>query len=344
MKTRKLLILLQAILVCGTSPILGIESVRHSNDQAIPAHRWDVVDIRFNVGEVPEQATDVEFSATFKSGDGKEIRIPGFYNGGAEYLLRFTPGSAGQWRYSTASSHPDLDELQGELSVNAERDGRRGGVVVDGEAPRRFSYENGDSYYPIAFECDWLFALDAENAEDIPVTRKFVDTLAENGFNQVVMNVFASDVPWTKYERLIAEHEFGSPRVFPFGGNNREPDHSRLNVDYFKRLDRVIDYLDHRGIAAHLMIYVWNKRVNWPAADSEEDNRYFDYVVKRYQAFPNLVWDVSKEALGYGRDDVNYISQRIERLRQLDQFDRLITVHDYSYCRRFTENVDFVSV
>jgi len=40
---------------------------------------------------------------------------------------------------------------------------------------------------------------------------------------------------------------------------------------------------------------------------SAEDNRYFDYVIKRYQAFPNIIWDVSKEALDYGRCDIPYI-------------------------------------
>jgi hypothetical protein len=101
--------------------------------------------------------------------------------------------------------------------------------------------------------------------------------------------LFASDVTWKKDDRLLAKYEYGSPDVFPFTGNNDAPDHSQLNIEYFKRLDRVIKYLDHRGIAAHLMIYVWNKRVNWPEANSEADTRYFDYVVKRYQAFPNMV-------------------------------------------------------
>ena len=132
--------------------------------------------------------------------------------------------------------------------------------------------------------------------------------------------------------------------MFPFGGNNTQPDHSTLNIDYFKRLDRVIDYLDQKGIVAHLMIYVWNKQVNWPAADSAADNRYFDYVVRRYQAYPNIVWDISKEALGYGHNDVNYISGRINRLRKLDAYQRMVTVHDYSYCQRFSDRLDFISV
>ncbi|MCO8120979.1 DUF4038 domain-containing protein [Stieleria sp. TO1_6] len=322
----------------------AIETVDHQQDKALSAYQYDVIDIRFQIEPASSEPTDVEFSATFESDSGQSLTVAGFYNGESEYRIRFTPPAVGNWRYATRSTTADLDGNVGKLSVHPARVGRKGGVVVDPDNPRNFEYENGEQYYPIAFECDWLFALDAENDSDIPVTRQFVDTLAENGFNQVVMNVFAYDVNWKKDNRLRPEFDYGRPSVFPFGGNNENPDYQKLNVDYFKRLDRVIDYLDQKGIVAHLMVYVWNKGVAWPEAKSEADNRYFDFVVRRYQAYPNLVWDISKEALGYGHTDVNYITDRIERLRRADVFDRLVTVHDYSYCRRFSQNVDFVSV
>ncbi|WP_442512221.1 DUF4038 domain-containing protein [Novipirellula sp. SH528] len=308
------------------------------------AQQWEVSEIRLAASELPAQPVDVDVSAKFENTAGQNLEVPGFYDGGTDYVIRFTPPTPGTWNYVTKSSLPAIDGKQGTLSVADAADGRKGGVVIDPKHSRRFRYENGDIYYPIAFECDWLFALDAENADDIPDTRKFVDTLAQQGFNQVVMNVFAYDVNWAKDKELDPKHEYGSPKVFPFAGSNTEPDHSKLNIEYFQRLDRVIDYLDQKGIAAHLMIYVWNKEVNWPEANFEADNRYFDYVVRRYQAYPNLVWDISKEALGYGHNDVNYISQRIERLRNLDAYKRLVTVHDYGYCKRFPEKLDFVSV
>lgn len=320
------------------------ETFAHNSSATLPASQWEVLDIQFQVSEVPKNPTELDFQSTFKNTTGDELTIAGIYNGDREYLLRFTAPASGQWTYSTKSSLPELNNLNGRLDVRPPKAGRKGGIIIDPQSSTRFRYKNGDSYYPIAFEADWLFALDAENEADIPATRTFVDQLAANGFNQVVMNVFAYDVNWAKDKSLVPEHDFGSPNVFPFGGNNDTPDHSQLNIDYFKRLDRVVEYLDEKDIAAHLMIYVWNKRVNWPEANSAADNRYFDYVVKRYQAFPNLIWDVSKEALGYGHSDVTYIHKRIKRLQKADSYNRLLTVHDYGYCRRFTDNVDFVSV
>jgi len=63
----------------------------------------------------------------------------------------------------------------------------------------------------------------------------------------------------------------------------------------------VIRERDRQDVAVHVMIYVWNKLVSWPKTDPDANTLYFDYVVKRYQTFPNLIWDISKEATGYWR-------------------------------------------
>ncbi|MEO1524908.1 MAG: DUF5060 domain-containing protein [Planctomycetota bacterium] len=312
--------------------------------QTEATRQWEMAELELMVSSTLPEPIDADVAVQFRHGSGKQISVPGFFDGNNEYKVRFTPPLPGTWQYSVESSLSELNGRSGALNVMTASRSQRGGVVIDPNASDRLAFQNGESYFPIAFECDWLFALDALNADDIPATRKFVDQLASSGFNQVVLNVFAYDVKWPKDPSLRPEHDFGSPSVFPFGGSNESPDHSQLNVTYFQRLDRVLHALIERGIIAHLMIYVWNKRVNWPEANSREDNRYFDYVVKRYQAYPNVIWDISKEALGYGHNDVNYITNRIHRLREDDAHERLITVHDYGYCRRFPNQVDFVSV
>lgn len=331
-------------IACLAVPLSADETVVYQQAGEITADQWDVLDIQFRADELPVNPMDVKFSASFSSEKGKSLSVEGFYNGNNEYLIRFTPPSAGTWSYSTSSPLTPLDLQSGNLTVQPAAGDRKGGIEINSQNRLSFAYANGESYFPIAFESDWLFALDAANADGIPKTQKLVDTLADNGFNQVVLNVYAYDVNWPKDDELDQRFDYGSPTVFPFLGNNNAPDYRSLNIEYFKRLDRVIEYLDQKGIVAHLMIYVWNKQVAWPEANSEADNRYFDYVVRRYQAYPNLVWDISKEALGYGHTDVHYITDRIERLRQHDAYERLVTVHDYGYCRKFPAHVDFVSV
>lgn len=311
---------------------------------SLSTFRWQPVDIPFAADPGNRSPFDVEFTAVFSESSGPSYVVPGFWDGGMRFVVRFAPPREGQWSYVTSSSLSALDGLRGSVTSGPPSVGQRGPISLASDDPRHFVYADGSRYFPLAFEIDWLFALDAENAEGIPKTERLIEYVSRKGFNQVVMNVFAYDVRWPRDPELPPEFDYGKPRVFPFGGDNTQPDFSTLNVTYFQRFDRVIRALERHGIAAHVMIYVWNKLVAWPDADSVADNRYFDYVIKRYQAFPNLIWDISKEATGYGHNDMGYITGRIERLRALDTHDRLVTVHAYGYCHKFPETVDFISV
>lgn len=312
--------------------------------KVIAGRQWEVVDIGLSGPADLAGPFDVEAFAAIDGPGGARLNVPLFFNGGREFVLRFTPPAAGDWRFTTRSAVRELDGHAGIVRAAAAAKGRRGPVGISAESRRRFAYADGSNYFPIAFECDWLFALDARNPAGIPKTRMLADTIARHGFNQVVMNVYAYDVTWPADPGLRPEFNYARPDYSPFGGDNASPDFSTLNVGFFRHLDRVIAALDERAVVAHLMIYVWNKKVNWPETRSEADNRYFDYVVKRYQAYPNLIWDISKEATGYGHNDMSYVTDRIDRLRRLDAFGRLVTVHDYGYCARHPEKVDFISI
>ena len=258
--------------------------------------------------------------------------------------MRYALPLEGTWSYAVQSPEKSLHGRKGEILVGPKQADQHGPLIIPENNQKRFFYADGTPYHLLAYELDWLFALDADNKEDIPKTRQIINTIKAHGFNQVVINVYAVDAAWGERDKINPEHNYAEPEVFPFGGNNSDPDHSSLNIDFFKHLDRVIAHLNQQHVVAHLMIYVWNKKVNWPEPESLEDNRYFDYVVKRYQAYPNLVWDISKEALAYGRDDMGYITERIQRLRKLDGHKRLVSVHDYNYCSAFPDQVDFISI
>lgn len=332
-------------LIGGVVLLSLLAGLAHAQPTHREVERWGVVELAYEHDQPVADPFAVVFGAAFVHADGHRLEVPGFYNGGGEWLVRFSPPVAGQWLWTTYSGEPALAGQGGTLAVSPPTTpALRGPIRVSPENPRKFVYADGSPYFLMAFELDWLFALDAENDQDIPRTRQLVNQVAEHGFNQIVMNVFAYDAGWGEKDKIPDRYNFAQPTVFPFAGTNESPDHSTLNVEYFQRLDRVIEYLGEQGIVAHLMIYVWNKKVNWPPPSSIEDNRYFDYVVKRYQAYPHLVWDISKEALGYGHDDMGYITGRIDRLRSIDAHRRLVSVHDYDYCEAFPEKVDFISI
>lgn len=306
--------------------------------------QWEVIDISFALKKQPAKPFEVEFGALFTHETGQTLRVPGFYNDSSRWVLRFSSSLTGEWTYVTQSSDPALAGHTGKVAVKPNtRANRHGALSVSHDNVQRFAYEDGTPCFLLAFEFDWLFALDLGNhilAKSAPV----VEYIARNRFNHIVMNVYAHDVRWPRDPDLNPEYDYANPKIWPFGGTNDKPDFSTLNVDFFRHLDRIVALLHENEIVAHLMIYVWNKQVNWPPMYSKADNMYFDYVVKRYQAYPNVVWDIAKEALDYGRCDSEYILDRIARVRALDGHRRLLSVHDYLFCAQYPQLVDFVSV
>jgi len=309
----------------------------------IQSHKWETVDLPFATKVKTEKPFQVELSCQFKGPDGSRITVPGFYNGNNEWLVRFNPSVKGIWTSTSSSSEKKLNGIKHIIEVAPAKKASHGGISISDKDSQKLIYEDGTPYNLVAKEVDWLFALDYGNP-DLTKTKKLIDAISANGFNQIIMNVYAYDLDWKQSENIDPKWNFGSKKyIFPFLGDNDYPDYSALNVDFFKHYDRVINLLEDRGIVAHIMIYVWNKMVNWPIANSEADNMYFDYVVKRYQAKSNVIWDISKEALRYGYDDPNYITERIDRLKKLDAYNRLVTVHDFDYCEANPDKVDIIS-
>ncbi|MFP4548882.1 MAG: DUF4038 domain-containing protein [Fidelibacterota bacterium] len=317
--------------------------ILHAKDYTL--QKWQVLDMNFSVQEKVKDPLYMTIGAEFIHSSGTVMTIPGFYNDNQEWIIRFCPDLEGNWAYTTYASLPELAGKRGVITVKRKKKkDEHGPITICEKNPQKFLYADGTPYFLTAFECDWLYALDAENPDDIPRTEQMIRHIKDNKFNQIVMNIYTYDANWGDKDKMAQKYLFDKPKVFPFGGSNDKPDYSTLNIDFFKRLDRVIEHLDEAEIISHLMIYVWNKKVNWPEPGSKADNRYFDYVVKRYQAYPNLIWDISKEALAYGRDDMEYITERIDRLRKLDGHQRLLSVHDYAYCDTYPDKVDFISI
>ncbi|WP_084332066.1 DUF5060 domain-containing protein [Runella limosa] len=313
----------------------------------IVAEQYQPLDLIFKLpNSVEGSPFDLTFGAVITNEAHEKQSVAGFYNGANEYVLRFTPSKTGTLTFETFSTVKSLAGLRGKIVANkAVKPENHGAVTVAAETPQKFVYQDGKPYFALAFELDWLFALDINDPKaSLPKTKEIIQDVKKNGFNQVVMNVYAYDVGWPTPKEVPERYNYKKPPYTVFGGTNEHPDFSQLNVPFFQHLDRVVNYLHEQGIVCHLMIYVWNKKVNWPTMYSAEDNRYFDYIIKRYQAYPNIIWDVSKEALDYGRCDIPYINERISRIRRLDAYQRLVTVHDYEYCSREPDKVDFISI
>jgi len=91
--------------------------------------------------------------------------------------------------------------------------------------------------------------------------------------------------------------------------------------------------MNQRGMTAYLFFKVYNKLANWPKNHSPEDDLFFRYVIARYAAYPNVIWNLAKEA--QYEKSTRYKIDRLKFIRSTDGYHRLLTVHDDSLTRAF---------
>jgi len=286
--------------------------------------QWHPYDFTFKSNNKHNNPFDVYFTATVNGPGGVEFVSLGFYDGDNTWKVRVAPHIEGSWSLETKSDDPQLDgDSVSFLCVPNDNPNVHGGLLVDSEHPYHFVFEDGTRYFLMGYECDCLWALDVGD-NSLPKINSFLDELKANGFNHIILNAYAHDTKWRKGK--TSNEDYGPPPMYAWEGSNENPVHDRFNLAYWQHYDRMMDALYQRGIIAHIMIKVYNKMVNWPEIGSEEDELYFKWIIARYAAYPNVVWDFSKEA--HNEKNLEYKLRRFRLIHECDPYDRMVTNHD----------------
>ncbi len=285
---------------------------------------WTPHDFAFTTDTALENPFDTTFSAEVTGPQGTSFVLPGFFDGNGTWKVRVAPTAEGAWSLKTKSDLPALDGKTAAFTCIKNADPNIHGVLrVDTEHPHHFVYQDGTRFFMQAYEYDWLWALDT-GKPNIPTVEASLDLLLEHGFNYVILNTYAHDTGWRKGK--TGPDDFGPAPMYAWAGSNDAPDHTRMNVDFWQHYDKIMNALLRRGMQAHIFIKVYNKAVNWPAKDSPEEQMFFRWLMARYAAYPNVIWDFSKEA--HNEKDLAYKQRWLTFIRATDPYKHLVTVHD----------------
>ena len=164
--------------------------INPKSNHSIATVQWEVNDLVYSVkGKVEKPFIEEAFAIV--KGRKEEQRIPLFYNGNNEWVFRFSSASIGTKTFVIESDIKELNGKKGSFTIQEnKKEDRHGGIVLHKDNPQHFFYEDGSHYFNLAFECDWLFALDYGQNE-ILKTKQLLTTIADNKFNQIVMNVYS---------------------------------------------------------------------------------------------------------------------------------------------------------
>jgi len=112
--------------------------------------RWGVEEVTLRGPSGGHPYLDVQLSARFIQGDRTNV-VPGFWDDGDTYRIRFSPPTTGEWRYETQSANPELNGKTGAFTVAAPSANNHGSVEVFNT--NYFRHADGTPYHQFGTTC-----------------------------------------------------------------------------------------------------------------------------------------------------------------------------------------------
>ncbi len=285
--------------------------------------QWGIFELELATGHRytdAEKFQDVTLAATFAGPEGMNYRIPGFWDGGDIWRIRFAPPQAGKWMYIVDSSDSDLDAATNDGVFLAEpvteaqiasNPNWRGFLRVSDNG-RYLIYADGTPFFWLG-DTIWrgnrasmAFAPDPDDAgPDIAEFPNYVANRQAKEFTVI---------------QIVAGHP-NDPDIVNEGGPTYLDPYTVINPVNFQWLDKRIQYIVDQRLVPVITGQWYMSVADMPLADLQ---RYWKYLVARYQAY-NVIWIVTGE---YGfLDDLEKVDQLGAYVAQIDALDHVTAVH-----------------
>ena len=289
-------------------------------------HQWSVYTISFKsakdypnpYADIPSQSNGdllhVVFEGTTGAAMGKRITLVGFWDGGREWRVNFTPPYTGNWKYISVAGDKSLNGKRGSFEVipwteveKTANPTRRGLIRVNktgDNAGHYFEYSDGHPFLWIA-DTWWNWT-----KKDIyfDTYKKLVDDRAEKGFT--IGQLFIPGNGWSKKNSLL------------------DTTYAVLDTENMKRVEEMISYANSKGIT--IWIHGW-----WGGKDLDKSigtakmQRWWRYLIHRFSAY-NVIWVVAGEynLYNYGSLGLDFWNDLGKMIKQEDPYERITGIHN----------------
>ncbi|HVI98407.1 MAG TPA: DUF5060 domain-containing protein [Sphingomonas sp.] len=270
--------------------------------------RWGVYEIALDGPSDGNPFDDVTLAAVFTNG-GRQVRVPGFYDGDGVYRIRFSPPELGRWEWRVTSSAPTMEGQAGGFDCTPPSPGNHGPVRVTKDG-YHFAYADGTPYRQIGTTCySWALQSDAKCAETLA-------TLKAAPFNKMRMLVFPN---------------VDSVATNPFvrtGDGPRDWDSTRFDPAYFRRYEDRIAKLGALGIEADIILFhPYDEKRGYNDMTRADDERYVRYAAARWGAYAHVWWSMANEYDAVKTKTMEDWDHLFQVLVAADPHDRLRSIH-----------------
>ena len=279
---------------------------------------------------------DIDLDFIFVDPQGREQRVPAFWDGEQTWRVRYTPHSPGRYSYRSVcsdASNQDLHGRAGSLDVLPYQGTNplyvHGPLRVAADH-RHFEHSDGTPFFWLGDT--WWMALCKRLRWPEDFQLLAADRL-KKGFT--VIQIVAGLYP-------------DMPQFDPRGANEAgypwETNYTRINPAYFDMADLKIQYLADRGLVP-CIVACWGYFL--PVLGAAKMKQHWRYLVARWGAYP-VVWCLAGEgSMPYylsKQKEQDAIAQKrgwteIARyVRGLDPYHHLVTIHPSDSSRNNVED------
>jgi hypothetical protein len=213
--------------------------------QAASVPKWDrferSLESSVNYANPVQEAT---VTATFVSPSGENFKVPGFWDGGKTWRVRFSPNKEGKWTFATTCSdagNKGLHQQKGEFTCGAasgnDRFSKHGPVRVSADG-RYLMHEDSTPFFFLA-DTAWNAALRSTDEE----WNSYIKTRSEQKFTAA---------QWVTTQWRTAPDGDIEKQLAYTGPTNRIV----INPKFFQRLDRKVEALNKAGLL-NVPVLLW---------------------------------------------------------------------------------------
>jgi len=270
-------------------------------------HPWEKVEIELHAKNVYDNPyKEVEIWIDLK-GPGFEKRCYGFWDGGNIWKIRIMATDMGKWSYESGSNQDDngLNGKKGAFIAIAwtedekEENPLRRGMIRADQKGHSFEYADGtpmfwlaDTWWPCMTQ---RYYWNEDNEERKVGTseagfKDYIRYRKAQGYNGSM--VIAAFPNWTdKSSGWGGGNWKDEDGNWAFKLNDTLPDLDKLNPNYFKNMDKKVDYLNANGFIPFIETSrrdigeYWKENFDWPDSYA----RYIRYLCFRYQG--NIIFN-----------------------------------------------------
>jgi len=252
-------------------------------DVGAEAFVWGRWEQSFTAEQTIERPTSLALKVSFTSPEGETRVVPGFWDGGPRWKVRFRPQTAGRWRYETRAQ-PSIDGLHRQTGAftafpanNPSHRFLRHGALQVSDSGNHFEHADGTPFFWLA-DTAWSGGLKSTREQ----WSTYLDDRTAKGFTGIQFVT----TPWR-----------GAPE--DRDGQTAYQTGERLTIQpaFFQRLDPRIDAINDAGmLAIPVLLWALGDVATTPGKLPEEQAvQLARYITARYGAH-HTVWFLTGDA------------------------------------------------